>query len=149
MGIELRRRVYKSVRCCLSGKPKKCGCEPCLNLGAARDQIYAADVRALFADLGISSNREAEIYHMARLEPRRHLYGGWFHFVGAIISGADAAKQIGERIWQPDLERATDDFSLGFSSRLALVRESFAGLPLVQLEFTAQVPWVLTSPEPE
>jgi hypothetical protein len=37
----------------------------------------------------------------------------------------------------------------GFSSYLALVREVFAGLPLVQLEFETRVPWVLAEPEPE
>jgi hypothetical protein len=142
---ESTRKAYAALS---QGSPEKCGCEPCLNFAAARDQIYAPDVRALFANLGISSNREAEIYYMARLESGRHLYGGWFHFVGTIVSGADAAKQVGERTWQPDLERTTDDFSLGFSSRVALVRKPFAGLPLVQLEFTARVPWVLMSPEP-
>jgi hypothetical protein len=106
-------------------------------------------VLALLEKLGISSNREAEIYHMARLKSGRHLYGGWFHFVGSVISGADAAKQVAENIWQPDLAEASEYFSLGFSSRLGLVRESFRGTPLVQLEFTAEVPWVLAMPEPE
>jgi hypothetical protein len=131
------------------GSPEKCGCEPCLNFAAARDQTYGPNVRALFANPGISFNREAEIYHMARLESGRHLYAGRFHFVGTIISGADAAKQIGERNWQPDLERTTDDFNLGFSSRVALIRKPFAGLPIVQLEFSAKVPWVLACPAPQ
>jgi len=85
---------------------------------------------------------------MARVESGTHLYGGWFHFVGAIVSGADAAKQVGERTWQLDLEETTDDLRLGFSSRVALVREPFSGPPLVQLEFIASVPWVLASAEP-
>lgn len=130
------------------GGPEECGCEPCLNFAAARSEIYGPDVLALLEKLGISPNREVEIYHMARLESGRHLYGGWFHFVGSISSGADAAKQVAENVWQPDLEGTSEYFSLGFSSRLALVREPFAGLPLVQLEFTAKVPWVLAATEP-
>src|SRR6267142_1334924 len=85
---------------------------------------------------------------MARLASGKHLYGGWFHFVGSILSGADAAKQVAENLWQPDLERISENFNLGFSSRVELARKPFVGLRLVQLEFTAEVPWVLTTPEP-
>jgi hypothetical protein len=130
------------------GAPEACGCHPCLNFVAARTQVYPANVFEVLEKLGISPNREVEIYHMARLPSGRHLYGGWFHFVGSIVSGADAARQVGECIWQPDLELADDNFRVGFSSRLALVRGPFAGLPLVQLEFSAKVPWVLASGEP-
>lgn len=143
---ESTRKAYDSVSI---GGPEECGCGPCLNFAAARTEIYPADVLALFEKLGITPNREVEIYHMARLSSGRHLYGGWFHFVGSILSGADAAKQVAENIWQPDLEGTSENFSLGFSSRLELVRKPFAGLSLVQLEFTAKVPWVLSSSEPD
>jgi hypothetical protein len=139
------KKAYAAVSL---GGPEECGCNPCLNFAAARNQIYPPSVLALLRNLGISPDREVEIYYMARMETGRHLYGGWFHFVGSIVSGADAAKQIAERIWQPDLENQSEYFSLGFTSRVELIRKPFAGLPLVQLEFTAQVPWVLDSPEP-
>jgi hypothetical protein len=142
---ESTRKAYAAVS---MGGPEECGCQPCLNFAAARDQIYVPELVTLLEKLGISRSREVEIYHMARLESGRHLYGGWFHFVGSIVSGADAAKQIAEKTWQPDLEEAGEYFSLGFSSRLELVREPFAGLSLVQLEFTAKVPWVLATVEP-
>lgn len=142
---ESTRKAYAAVS---MGGPEECGCQPCLNFAAARDQIYVPELVTLLEKLGISRSREVEIYHMARLESGRHLYGGWFHFVGSIVSGADAAKQIAEKTWQPDLEEVGEYFSLGFSSRLELVREPFAGLSLVQLEFTAKVPWVLATVEP-
>jgi hypothetical protein len=103
---------------------------------------------ALFEKLGIPPNREVEVYHMARLTSGRHLYGGWFHFVGSILSGGEAWKEVGENLRHPDLEEADENFSLGFTSRVVLVREAFAGLPLVQLEFTAKAPWVLPLGEP-
>ena len=142
---ESTRKAYAALSI---GGPEECGCDPCLNFAAARGEIYRPEILALLEKLGILPNREVEIYHMARLESGRHLYGGWFHFVGSIISGADAAKQVAENVWQPDLEGTSEYFSLGFSSRLELVREPFAGLPLVQLEFTAKVPWVLATTEP-
>jgi len=132
-----------------AGSPEECGCEPCCNFAAQRNKTYSTATLALFESLGIASNREAEIYHMARLESGKHLYGGWFHFVGSIIFGADAAKQVSENIWQPDLESESDNFSLGFTSRVHLIREPFNGLQLVQLEFTAQIPWILEAKEPK
>ena len=131
------------------GGPEQCGCAPCLNFAAARAQIYPVEALAIFEKLGISPDREVEIYHMARLAPNRHLYGGWYHFVGSILSGADAARQVAENLWQVDLEAIDENFSLGFSSRLGLVRKPFAGLPVVQLEFSAKVHWILPSSEPE
>jgi hypothetical protein len=142
---EATRNAYARV---LAGGPEECGCEHCLNFVAARMQVYPPKALELLERLGISPNREVEIYYMAPLPSGSHLYGGWFHFIGSILSGADAARQVAENIWQPDLELAGENFSLGFSSRLALVRGPFAGSPLVQLEFTANVPWVLASSEP-
>jgi hypothetical protein len=69
--------------------------------------------------------------------------------VGSIISGADAAKQVSENVWRPDLESECETFSMGFTSRVHLVREPFMGLQLVQLEFTAQIPWILGAKEPK
>jgi hypothetical protein len=130
------------------GGPEECGCEPCRNFAAARGQIYGSDILDLIKKLGISPDREVEIYHLGRLESGRHHYGGWFHLVGSIVSGADAAKQVAENTWQPDLEKATAHFSLGFSFRIELVQVPFRDLPLVQLEFITEVPWILNVPEP-
>jgi hypothetical protein len=139
------RRAYGEVP---KGSPEECGCEPCLNFIAARTQIYSGEIVTMFDDLGIDSDREVEIYHMCRLPSGLHYYGGWFHFVGRILSGADAAKQIRENVWQPDLHISTDRFKFGFSSRVQLVKQPFTGLPLVQLEFSAEVPWLLDVKEP-
>ena len=143
---EATREAYINVP---KGGPEECPCEPCKNFIAARKRIYPAEVLALFDKLGISFSREAEVYHMAPLQSGKHLYGGWFHLVGSILSGADAAKPIAENLWQPALEKVNDDFSLGFSSRIELLRKPFEGKPIVQVEFTANVPWVISSPEPK
>jgi hypothetical protein len=46
-------------------------------------------------------------------------------------------------------EELVPGLSFGLSAELHLVREAFTGLPLVQLEFTTRVPWVLAEPEPD
>jgi hypothetical protein len=142
---ELTRKAYAAIPV---GGPEACGCEPCLNFATAREQIYWQPALGLFEKLGISPNREIQIYHLVRLESGLHQYGGWFHIVGSIASGADAAKRVAENMWQPDLEEISENLSIGFSARVALVPAPFKNLPLVQLEFTAEVPWILNAPEP-
>lgn len=132
-----------------TGAPEQCGCEPCRNFAAQRTEVYPAAVLELFGNLGIAANREADVSHFARLARGRHFYAGWFHFVGAILEGRDAAVQIAENTWQPDLEPVTDRFKLGFTSRVELVAKAFEGLQVVQLEFSTELPWVLDSSEPQ
>jgi len=143
---ELTRTAYTAVTV---GGPEGCRCDPCRNFAARRKDTYPPQALELFERLGIEPTREAEIYHLARLESGRHLYGGWFHFVGAILDGRDAARQVSEKTWQPDLEPVSDGFDLGFTSKTALVPKPFAGLPVVQVEFLAQVPWILQEDEPQ
>ena len=60
------------------GSPEECGCDPCLNFAAQRNKIYSPRALALFELLAIQPDREAEIYHMTRLESGKHLYGAGF-----------------------------------------------------------------------
>jgi hypothetical protein len=112
-------------------------------------QVYEQPVLAIFDRLGIDREREAEVYHNARIAPGRHSYGGWFHLVGILVSGADSRRPIRDHLWTLDLQPATPRLSMGFTASVALVPASFKGLKVVQLEFTAEVPWVLHDPEPE
>jgi hypothetical protein len=124
--------------------PEACDCPPCRNFVAAKGRVYPAGVLDLFERLGIVPVREAEVYHLAPLAPGLHLYGGFLHFVGAIESGEDALTSSGAIALEP----VSDGFLLGFTARVSLVHDAFRGRPLVQLEFTARVPWVLSEPEP-
>lgn len=116
----------------------------------ARDQglVYPEEVIALFAQLGIDLRREAELYHLARLDSGLHEYGGWFHFVGSLVSGRDAWIPDSPTAWHADLKQISTTFALGFTARVNLVKPSFKGHPLVQLEFDAKIPWLLGEPEP-
>ena len=132
-----------------AGTPERCGCLHCRNFAAARTQVYGQPMLAIFDRLGIDREREAEVYHNARLAPGLHSYGGWFHFVGILVSGADSRRPIRDDLWTRDLQSATPRLSVGFTAGVQLVPASFKGLQLVQFEFTAEVPWVLHDPEPE
>ena len=137
--LEATRQAYQGMKL---GGPETCGCCPCRNFAAARSQVYPADVLSLFNALGIDCTKEVEVYHMGRQDSGLHLYGGWFHCVGRI-------EQESEEVGQYDLEGSDGPFKLYFHEKPILVSDCFQGLPLLQLEFTAFVPWVLQEPEHE
>ena len=85
------------------GASESCGCAECLNFAAQRSIAFPRKFRDFLALAGISVDREAEIYHNSRLDSGLHSYGGWFHFVGKIISGSDAFVAIDERSGAFDL----------------------------------------------
>ena len=47
-----------------------------------------------------------------------------------------------------DFEPLSPTLSIGLHSNAKLVRPSFQGLPLVQLEISAELPWVIDADEP-
>ena len=138
---EATQRAYKAIEI---GGPEACGCSHCRNFVMVRDHVYPSDVRSLFEDLGIESCREREVYHMVQLKPGMHLYGGWLHCVGWIEGASDEFGRF-------DLEVSGDaaPFTFYFHDRPTLLPDSFQGLPTLQFEFTAQVPWVIQETEPE
>ena len=98
--------------------------------------------------LGIDHRKPAEVYTTGRVDSGLHQYGGWFHFVGRIESGADAWRQVDKegKSFTGELEPFTDHFQVGFTSRVALLPEPFQGKPVVQMEFETYIPWVLAEP---
>ena len=131
------------------GSPESCGCLHCRNFASARIEAYPPQVREIFNKLGIDPAREAEIYYNGPLKNGLHLYGGWFHFVGRTFHGDDAHKQISENTGTLDLEDIEGRCQLGVTENVQLVPEEFVGLELVQLEFLAEIPWVLEQPPEE
>jgi len=117
--------------------PEVCGCLPCRNWVATRTRLLPDEFRRLLARLGIPFDREAEVYHNARLESGLHFYCGWYHFVGRVL--------FGERECSPNVGFGA--FSVFFHSHPALLPEAFAGQPVVQLEVEAKVPWLSEVPE--
>src|SRR5262245_32030902 len=105
------------------GGADSCGCDPCRNWVQSRDRLLPPELRALLDQLGIAPDRDAEVYHCARLESGLHSYGGWYHFVGQVLEG--------DRKDSPHI--AFGAFSVFFHSKPALLPEAFTGYPVVQL----------------
>jgi len=116
-----------------------CSCNGCRNFVAARERIFSEAFLSFLETVGIDPLKDAEAYHVARLAPGRHDYGGWFHFVGKLTSTGDfPVVDLGSGLtaWlcQPNAPRLSP----------------LERLPVVQVEFHSDaVPWLLDEPEPE
>jgi hypothetical protein len=130
---------------------QKCGCSGCKNFEAVRPQLLEGPLGVVLTQLGISPPWEVEVYELGRAASGLHLYGGWFHFVGTIDSGDSALRPIKENPSGKtlDFEPLSSTLSVAFHTDLSLVRPSFMGLQLVQLEIKAELPWVIDEREPE
>jgi hypothetical protein len=125
-----------------------CHCNQCRNLDAAVGRTFPSEFLGLADALGVDPTKPAELCHWYREPSGLYLTGGWFHFIGSILAGEDVM-QWSDGSGTYHFEELVRGLEFGLTARLALVREVFAGLPIVQLEFQTRVPWVLTEAEPE
>jgi hypothetical protein len=121
------------------GYTAACTCNGCRNFVAARSKAFPPSFMDLLDSLGIDPTKDAEIYHTARMSPGKHLYGGWFHFVGSLeVTGDFAPVEMG------------DGFSVWMCRSASQCLDGLKGLPLVQVELSATaVPWCLDEEEAE
>lgn len=134
-----------TTRSCFARLPigSGCECQECRNFLAALEQAFPPEFCAIADQLGIDIRKPAELAHYGR-EPSGFLIaGGWFHFVGSIMSGEDALRYDSQGTGRFYLEHLAPAFEVGFSSHAALVAEPFRSHPVIQLEFETRVPWLL------
>jgi len=126
-----------------------CKCLYCRNYYAAGSGVYPEEVSEFYKGLGIDIQLPAEVMYSHPVAEHRHVYGGWFHFVGSIASGPDARNRLAKTVYSIDLEPIAYGFSMGFTAQPSLYFRAFFGVPLVQVEFVTEVDWVLDDPEPD
>ena len=129
--VEATHAGYETIS---TGGAESCNCAGCRNFVAQRDSFYPAEVLNLFDQLGVNYKRDAETYRTGRLEPGVHLYGSWFHFVGAIVK-------------EPIGPATLNNLTIDFIPDKALAAKAFENQGLVQIEITVKLPWVLSEPE--
>jgi hypothetical protein len=123
---------------------------PCRNFGAYREEWLRSQVGGVLSALGIEPGWEVEAIHFCREAPHQHAYQVWYHAVGELLSGAPAW-QVDERgtVRAQSFEEISPRLWVGCHTDCAAVRDSFRGPPLIQVEFSALLPWVIDLPEPE
>jgi hypothetical protein len=124
-----------------------CSCDQCRNFDAAEGKTFPPEFVALAASIGIDPVKPSELLHWCREPSGLYLTGGWFHFVGRIVSGADSHEnEDGTGIVRQ--VALASGVEVGVSRHARLVPKTFAGLSISQLEFQTRVPWVLSDAEP-
>lgn len=106
--------------------PEACGCAYCRNWVAAREQVLPSKLKDILSQLGIPSDGEIEVWE-APAESRPHLYGGWYLFVGRVVSG-----EIGQ-------EFTIDGFRLSFAVNRSYAVAAFAWQQVCELVFITEI----------
>ncbi|GHO50896.1 hypothetical protein [Ktedonospora formicarum] len=112
-----------------------CGCDDCQNYFAACSAklAHSSAVMSLFRTLGISPEKEAEVYTLYTNPEKTHAsYGGFYHLVGRMISTTNG----------PNYVQIDDHFEVAITEQNDLLSSGFPR-PALQMEFTCSIPWVL------
>jgi hypothetical protein len=121
--------VYGTIE---HGDAEKCGCIFCKNFAVQRDIAYPASFRALLEQLGIDPKKEGEAFEYGPVAEGCHLYGGWFYFVGEMVTA-------GERTSNATKSR---EFAFWFTATFPGAA-AFGSGPLLAIEFATHVKWLL------
>ena len=123
---------------------KGCSCDGCLNFEKAVGRLPLA-VTTFFTNLGIDLRKVCECYVNCTNDDETVLYGGFLHICGTLLHGDSAWKEVDEGVshWEEDAAFCGSPyFHISFQETLSLLEEDFP-LPVIQLDFTANIPWVL------
>jgi len=110
-----------------------CSCAYCRNFIAVRDEAYPSEFLELLAALGIDPHKEADIAEFGE-EGAGRLYQGWYHFIGRVVEDHED---------QMTLSDSGTVWSVFFSASRSLALSKFGDEPLVQLDWSVTLPWVL------
>jgi hypothetical protein len=120
---------------------ESCDCLYCLNFEKAVSNL-PAELVDLLTMLGVDQNKAAEVYELYEIEKGLHLYGGWYHFVGRIVEGNDSFIELDDKTRQAEFQQLENDFYIGFTTNINLLAKEFP-TPVLQIEFTGPLPWLL------
>ncbi len=138
--IKKTRQIYKRLPLITQG----CDCDGCKNFENAVDVLPKA-VHTFFDTLGVDLKKIVECYVNCKNDDGTLLYGGFCHVCGTLIQGKSAWVNISEThsYYNYDLAyRLNDNFCISFQEECLMVEEQFEA-PLLQIEFEANIPWVL------
>ena len=138
---ELTRSAYSA-----SGTQgaQECSCAYCRNLVALRGIEYSSELRAFLESVGIDPHKEAEVWEAGPLEDGYCFNAGWWHFIGEVETEGEPAIEL-----RPAAGTRAREFTLVFlPGQASLKLASLPSAPLVQVEFSVKLPWVLDEPYP-
>ena len=116
--VEKTRHFYKNAE----SVSKRCSCDGCTNF-----------------------EEVCECYVNITNDNGTLLYGGFYHVCGTLLDGESAWKKINDSTAYWDDGAAVSvspNFRVSFQEDISLLETGFP-LPVIQLEFSASIPWVL------
>lgn len=119
-------RVYSGLE---NGVADECGCIYCQNFAAQRASAYPKSFRQLLDQLGIDPAKEGEFYEVGPAEGGKVTYQGWFYLIGEMIEPGEGNTKL-------------DGIEYFFTTKCASA-PAFRGEPLLALEFSTTLNWVL------
>lgn len=128
---------------------EECSCDGCQNFEKAVD-VLPQSVKVFFSDLGINMKKICECYVNVVNEDESLLYGGFCHICGTLLSGNGAWVKIDKNTayWKKDSTfSVSQNFHISFQDNISLLEKDFP-LPVIQLEISANIPWVLEKENP-
>ena len=140
--VEKTRTFYKDA----DAVSKGCSCGGCRNYEKAVD-VLPDEVTHFFNELGVDMKKVCEVYVNCGNPDGTLLYGGFYHLCGELLEGKSAwvSESDSSSISHWEKEKAfhiTDSFYVSFHNSCSLLEDGFP-LPALQLEISANVPWVL------
>ena len=124
-----------------------CSCDGCRNFEKVIDSL-SPKVISFFSQLGIDMKKIREVYVNCANADNSIFYGGFYHVCGKLVEGESAWVSVSsiEKHWEEEKTFSiTDDFKVSFQEECYMLETNFP-LPSIQLEISADIPWVLAEP---
>src|SRR5580704_8556278 len=122
---EATAAIYTTLPC---GWADSCKCVGCRNLMAQRDLVYPKPFLELLDRLGIEPNKESEAVADGPLQNGLHHYGGWFFFVGEMVTAGEGISAVSD-----------SPYFAYFFNRVGPCPKAFRGGPHLGIEFIAHI----------
>jgi len=123
--VEKTQAYYKTAHLV----SEDCSCSGCRNYEEAIE-LLPKEVLSFFSQLGIEMEKIREVYVNCTNTDDTVFYGGFYHVCGSIVEGESVCLTIAH------------NFDVSFKDTCDLLEDSFP-IPAIQLEISANMPWVL------
>ncbi len=122
-----------------------CSCAHCRNLIRQRERELPSELLDFLRRVGVDPKKEAEVWEGGGLEDGLSFNSGWWHFIGEVVATGEEVIPL-----EPNAGALGKDWTVFFlPGETSLKLSTLPSAPLVQVEFTASLPWVLEEPYPE
>lgn len=126
-----------------------CTCAGCLNFESAVNTL-PLEVRDFFTKIGVDLQKACEVYVNCGNDDGTLSYGGFLHICGTLCEGESAWIKKSETLSYLNEEmmfRVTDSFRISVQESCSRLEDDFPE-PALQVEISADIPWVLEENNP-